>query len=85
VKVRMGRDRSLRHEVFIWSLWVSSAGIPRATADFLLFFQAVELRKWGADGVIVGSALVKVLGEANSPEEGLQEMTRVAKSIRAAI
>lgn len=47
--------------------------------------QAVELRKWGADGVIVGSALVKVLGEANSPEEGLQEMTRVAKSIRAAI
>jgi len=47
--------------------------------------QAVELRKWGAEGVIVGSALVKALGEASSPEEGLQRMTTLAKSIRAAI
>jgi len=47
--------------------------------------QAVELRKWGAEGVIVGSALVKALGEATTPEEGLQQFTALAKSIRAAI
>ena len=47
--------------------------------------QAVELRKWGAEGVIVGSALVKALGEAGSPEEGLKQMTALAKSIREAI
>jgi tryptophan synthase alpha chain len=47
--------------------------------------QAVQLKAWGADGVIVGSALVKALGEAGSPEEGLRRMTALAKSIRDAI
>lgn len=27
-----------------------------------------QVARWGADGVIVGSAIVKVLGEAKSPE-----------------
>ena len=47
--------------------------------------QAQELRSWGAEGVIVGSALVKALGEAASPQEGLEELARLAESIRAAI
>jgi len=29
---------------------------------------------WGAEGVIVGSALVKALAESSSPEEGLRAM-----------
>lgn len=32
----------------------------------LLWEQAKELKSWGADGVIVGSALVRALGEASS-------------------
>ena len=40
---------------------------------------------WGADGVIVGSALVKALGEASSAKEGLENMEALAHSIRDAI
>jgi len=47
--------------------------------------QAKQIKAWGADGVIVGSALVKALGEAGSKEEGLKKMADLAKSIREAI
>jgi tryptophan synthase alpha chain len=47
--------------------------------------QARQIKNWGADGVIVGSALVKALGEAGSSEEGLKRMTELARSIREAI
>lgn len=47
--------------------------------------QAKELRGWGAEGVIVGSALVKALGEADTPEEGLETLKSLALSIREAI
>ncbi|WCJ38391.1 tryptophan synthase alpha chain [Euphorbia peplus] len=40
---------------------------------------------WGADGVIVGSAMVKILGEASSPEEGLKELATFTKSLKAAL
>ncbi|CAI0385649.1 unnamed protein product [Linum tenue] len=40
---------------------------------------------WGADGVIVGSAMVKLLGEAKSPEEGLLELEKFTKSLKAAL
>ncbi|KAF7119486.1 hypothetical protein RHSIM_Rhsim13G0030700 [Rhododendron simsii] len=40
---------------------------------------------WGADGVIVGSAMVKLLGEAKSPEEGLKELEIFAKSLKSAL
>lgn len=40
---------------------------------------------WGADGVIVGSAIVKVLGEANSPEEGLKDLEKFIKSLKSAL
>ncbi|KAH7517290.1 tryptophan synthase alpha chain [Ziziphus jujuba] len=40
---------------------------------------------WGADGVIVGSAIVKVLGEAKSPEEGLKELETFVKSLKSAL
>ncbi|XP_026422690.1 tryptophan synthase alpha chain, chloroplastic-like isoform X2 [Papaver somniferum] len=40
---------------------------------------------WGADGVIVGSAMVKILGEAKSPEEGLKELEAFTKSLKAAL
>ncbi|KAI3952833.1 hypothetical protein MKX01_006876 [Papaver californicum] len=44
-----------------------------------------QVAEWGADGVIVGSALVKLLGEAKSPEEGLKELETFAKSLKAAL
>mmetsp|Transcript_24463 Transcript_24463/g.61615 ORF Transcript_24463/g.61615 Transcript_24463/m.61615 type:complete len:277 (+) Transcript_24463:2-832(+) len=39
----------------------------------------------GGDGVIVGSALVRALGEADSPEAGLEAMTATFKALRAAM
>ena len=43
---------------------------------------AKQIVKWGADGVIVGSALVRALGEASSEEEGLKAFEEKAKEIR---
>ncbi|KAG6774539.1 hypothetical protein POTOM_021894 [Populus tomentosa] len=44
-----------------------------------------QLAGWGADGVIVGSAMVKLLGEAKSPEEGLKELESFTKYLKAAL
>lgn len=44
-----------------------------------------QIAGWGADGVIVGSAMVKLLGESNSPEEGLKELEALTKSLKAAL
>lgn len=46
---------------------------------------AVQIARWGADGVIVGSAMVKLLGEASSPEEGLAALECLTQELRAAI
>ncbi|KAL9250561.1 Tryptophan synthase alpha chain-like protein [Drosera capensis] len=43
-----------------------------------------QVTSWGADGVIVGSAMVKLLGDANSPEEGLKELEKFTESLIAA-
>ncbi|XP_028758395.1 tryptophan synthase alpha chain isoform X1 [Neltuma alba] len=40
---------------------------------------------WGADGVIVGSAMVKLLGEAKSPQDGLRELENFTKSLKSAL
>ncbi|KAL0435668.1 UNVERIFIED_CONTAM: Tryptophan synthase alpha chain, chloroplastic [Sesamum radiatum] len=44
-----------------------------------------QVASWGADGVIVGSAMVKILGEAKSPEEGLKELETFTKSLKSAL
>ncbi|KAK9747696.1 hypothetical protein RND81_02G009300 [Saponaria officinalis] len=44
-----------------------------------------QIASWGADGVIVGSAMVKLLGDAKSPEEGLKELENFTKSLKAAL
>ncbi|KAI3930228.1 hypothetical protein MKW92_048932 [Papaver armeniacum] len=44
-----------------------------------------QVAEWGADGVIVGSALVRLLGEAKSPKEGLKELETFAKSLKTAL
>lgn len=46
---------------------------------------AAQLAGLGADGVIVGSALVKRLGEAPSVDEGLASMSELASSIHSGI
>ncbi|KAL0419828.1 UNVERIFIED_CONTAM: Tryptophan synthase alpha chain, chloroplastic [Sesamum radiatum] len=44
-----------------------------------------QVASWGADGVIVGSAMVRILGEAKSPEEGLKELATFTKSLKSAL
>ncbi|MFN6518914.1 MAG: tryptophan synthase subunit alpha [Nostoc sp. CreGUA01] len=46
--------------------------------------QARQVREWGADGVIVGSAFVKRLAEG-TPEEGLNAIAQFCQSLKAAI
>ena len=47
--------------------------------------QARQIRAWGAEGVICGSALVRALGESGSKEEGLRRMADLARSLREVI
>lgn len=44
-----------------------------------------QVAEWGADGVIIGSAMVKQLGEAASAREGLKKLEQYAKSLKAAL
>lgn len=46
--------------------------------------QATQIRQWGADGVIVGSAFVKKLAN-NNPEEGLNDLASFCHNLREAI
>jgi tryptophan synthase alpha subunit len=46
---------------------------------------AKQIVDWGAEGVICGSALVRALGDAPSPEAGLAAMEQLARSLRGAI
>ncbi|GFE69517.1 tryptophan synthase subunit alpha [Chroococcus sp. FPU101] len=46
--------------------------------------QALQVKQWGANGVIVGSAIVKKLAEG-TPEEGLQSVREFCHSIQQAI
>eukprot|EP00898_Chlorokybus_atmophyticus_P001582 jgi/Chlat1/2424/Chrsp17S02828 len=46
---------------------------------------AVQVQKWGADGVIVGSALVRLLGEASSPDKGVERMVGLLSELRTAL
>jgi len=46
--------------------------------------QAKQVREWGADAVIVGSAFVKRLAEG-SPDQGLQAIETFCRSLKAAI
>ncbi|XP_044486061.1 tryptophan synthase alpha chain-like [Mangifera indica] len=46
---------------------------------------AKQVAEWGADSVIVRSAMVKLQGEAKSPEEGLKEVENFTKSLKSAL
>lgn len=52
---------------------------------YLLLAFLLQIAEWGADGVIVGSAMVKLLGEAKSPQEGLKELENLTKSLKSAL
>jgi len=45
----------------------------------------IQVAGWGADGVIVGSAMVKVLGEAKTPQEGLKELEAFTRTLKEAL
>jgi tryptophan synthase alpha chain len=51
----------------------------------LICLFAIQIAGWGADGVIIGSAMVRLLGEAASPEEGLKKLEELAKNLKAAL
>ncbi|KAM0924635.1 hypothetical protein ACQ4PT_004603 [Festuca glaucescens] len=44
-----------------------------------------QIAGWGADAVIIGSAMVKQLGEAASPREGLKKLEEYARSLKDAL
>jgi tryptophan synthase alpha chain len=44
-----------------------------------------QIAGWGADGVIVGSAMVKLLGDAKSPQEGLKDLENLTRSLKSAL
>ncbi|XP_072991722.1 tryptophan synthase alpha chain-like [Typha latifolia] len=44
-----------------------------------------QIATWGADGVIVGSAIVQLLAEARSSEEALRRVEIFTKSLKAAL
>ncbi|MEH1823500.1 MAG: tryptophan synthase subunit alpha [Nostoc sp.] len=46
--------------------------------------QALQVKEWGADAVIVGSAFVKRLAEG-TPEQGLNAIAQFSQSLKAAI
>lgn len=48
-------------------------------------YNLVQIAEWGADAVIVGSAMVKQLGEAVSPREGLKRLEDFARSLKDAL
>ncbi|KAG2610674.1 hypothetical protein PVAP13_4KG173203 [Panicum virgatum] len=44
-----------------------------------------QIAEWGADGVIIGSAMVRQLGEAISSQEGLKRLEDYARSMKNAL
>lgn len=54
-----------------------------ANSSFCL--NGLQVAEWGADGVIVGSAMVKLLGEASSPEEGICALRNLTQDLRKAL
>ncbi|PVH31071.1 hypothetical protein PAHAL_9G051000 [Panicum hallii] len=44
-----------------------------------------QIAEWGADGVIIGSAMVRQLGEGVSPQEGLKRLEDYARSMKNGI
>ncbi len=46
---------------------------------------AAQVKAWGADGVIVGSAIVKRLANPSSPDEGLQAVDTFCQGLKTAI
>ena len=47
--------------------------------------RSLQVVEWGADGVIVGSAIVKILGEAASPKEGLAALEKFTNDLKNAL
>jgi len=47
--------------------------------------QAAQLRTWGADGVVVGSAFVKRLANTDDPQAGLSDLEAFCKELGQAV
>ena len=49
----------------------------------LTYYLLLRVVGWGVDGVIVGSVMVKLLGEAKSSKDGLKELEIFIKSLKS--
>uniref|UniRef100_A0A8R7P887 tryptophan synthase n=1 Tax=Triticum urartu TaxID=4572 RepID=A0A8R7P887_TRIUA len=56
--------------------------LAQSLTTLWLQFCLMQIAGWGADGVIVGSALMRQLGESGSPKEGLKKLEQLAKNLK---
>ncbi|XP_076961000.1 tryptophan synthase alpha chain-like [Bidens hawaiensis] len=75
-----GKVQSLLQEIKAESSKPVAVGFGISTPEHVK-----QVAGWGADGVIVGSAVVKILGDATSPEEGLKKLEEFTKSLKSAL
>ncbi|KAG8100482.1 hypothetical protein GUJ93_ZPchr0013g35872 [Zizania palustris] len=75
-----GKVQSLLHDIKQVTEKAVAVGFGISTPEHVK-----QIAGWGADGVIIGSAMVRQLGEAASPEEGLKKLEELAKSLKAAL
>ncbi|KAI5426601.1 tryptophan synthase alpha chain [Lathyrus oleraceus] len=75
-----GKVQALLKEIKEATPKAVAVGFGISTAE-----QVKQVAGWGADGVIVGSAMVKLLGEAKTPQEGLKELEIFTLSLRSAL
>jgi tryptophan synthase alpha subunit len=57
----------------------------RSLTHELNFYAWTQIAEWGADAVIIGSTMVKQLGEAASPKDGLKILEAYARSLKNAL
>jgi hypothetical protein len=62
---------------------ISAAGLLYSTTSTIPT-QALQVKNWGADAVIVGSAIVKRLAD-HSSSEGLKSLEEFCRSLKQAI
>ena len=72
--------RSLRRLICVATI-VSAIGVGFGISQLE---HALQVKNWGADAVIVGSAFVKRLADG-TPEQGLQAIAEFCQSLKAAI
>lgn len=75
-----GRVKELLHELHTITDKPVAVGFGVSQPE-----QAAQLRAWGADGVVVGSAFVKRLANSDNPQAGLAELETFCRELDQAV